>query len=306
MSGQSNIIEVRDLRKSFGGIQAVDGISFHVRKGESFGILGPNGAGKTTTIRMVYGFSPKSSGVLRVFGLDIATDWRIVRSRIGVCQQENNLDPDLSVRENLEVFARYYAVPKSEARKRAGELLAFVSLEHRQKDKVEELSGGMMRRLVMARALINQPELLILDEPTTGLDPQARHQVWQRLEDLKARGLTVLITTHYMDEASRLCDRLVIMDHGRILVEGRPLELIHRYVGREVVEVAFPSEELRRFIRSKELEHEDLGNRLIIYSRDGQDIYHQISRLYCQEGCNLRLASLEDVFLKLTGRGLRE
>jgi len=306
MSQWKSIIEVRDLRKSFGGIQAVDGISFQIRKGESFGILGPNGAGKTTTIRMVYGFSPKSSGTLRVFGLDIDTDWRTVRSRIGVCQQENNLDPDLSVRENLAVFARYFAVPKNEARKRAGELLAFVSLEHRQNDKVEELSGGMMRRLVMARALINQPELLILDEPTTGLDPQARHQVWQRLEDLKARGLTILITTHYMDEASRLCDRLVIVDHGRILVEGRPLELIHRYVGKEVVEVAFPSEELRRFIRSKELEHEDLGNRLIVYVRDGQEIYHQISRHYCQEGCNLRLASLEDVFLKLTGRDLRE
>jgi lipooligosaccharide transport system ATP-binding protein len=306
MSGRKDIIEVRNLRKSFGAIQAVDGISFQVHKGESFGILGPNGAGKTTTIHMVYGFSPKSSGTLRVFGLDIDREWRSVRSRIGVCQQENNLDPDLSVRENLEVFARYFAVPKSEARKRAGELLAFVSLEHRQNDKVEELSGGMMRRLVMARALINQPELLVLDEPTTGLDPQARHQVWQRLEDLKAGGLTILITTHYMDEASRLCDRLVIVDHGRILVEGRPLELIHRYVGREVVEVAFPSEELRRFIRSKELEHEDLGNRLIVYSRDGQDIYHQISRHYCREGCNLRLATLEDVFLKLTGRGLRE
>jgi lipooligosaccharide transport system ATP-binding protein len=163
-----------------------------------------------------------------------------------------------------------------------------------------------MRRLVMARALINEPELLILDEPTTGLDPQARHQLWQRLEDLKARGLTILITTHYMDEASRLCDRLVIMDHGRILVEGRPLDLIHRYVGREVVEVAFPGEELRRFIRSKKLEHEDLGNRMIVYVRDGQDIYRQISGSYCQEGCHLRLASLEDVFLKLTGRGLRE
>jgi lipooligosaccharide transport system ATP-binding protein len=306
MNASGNIIEVRALCKSFGRIDAVDGIGFEVRRGESFGILGPNGAGKTTTIRMIYGFSPKTSGTLQVFGLDIDRDWRAVRSRIGVCQQENNLDPDLSVRENLEVFARYFAVPKKTARERAGELLAFVSLEHRQKDKVEELSGGMMRRLVLARALINQPELLILDEPTTGLDPQARHQVWQRLEDLKARGLSILITTHYMDEASRLCDRLVIMDHGRILVEGRPLELIHRYVGREVVEVAFPGEKLRRFIHLRKLEHEDLGNRVIIYIQDGQDIYHEISINYCQEGCNLRLASLEDVFLKLTGRDLRE
>jgi lipooligosaccharide transport system ATP-binding protein len=301
-----NIIEVKDLGKRFGEIAAVDGISFQVRSGESFGILGPNGAGKTTTIRMAYGFSPIGFGSLKVFGLDIARDWRAVRARIGVCQQDNNLDPDLTVRENLEIFAGYFDIPRREAKERAWELLRFVSLEHRQDAKVEELSGGMMRRLVIARALINQPELLILDEPTTGLDPQARHQVWQRLEELKSRGLTILITTHYMDEASRLCDRLVIMDHGRILVEGKPMDLIHRYVGKEVVEVAFPSESLKHYVRSQGLEHEDLGNRLIIYSRNGEDIYRLLSREYCDEGCYLRMASLEDVFLKLTGRGLRE
>ncbi len=308
MNGKNgkNIIEVKDLGKRFGEIAAVDGISFQVRSGESFGILGPNGAGKTTTIRMAYGFSPIGFGSLKVFGLDIARDWREVRARIGVCQQDNNLDPDLTVRENLEIFAGYFDIPRREAKERAWELLRFVSLEHRQDAKVEELSGGMMRRLVIARALINQPELLILDEPTTGLDPQARHQVWQRLEDLKSRGLTILITTHYMDEASRLCDRLVIMDHGRILVEGKPMDLIHRYVGKEVVEVAFPPESLKHYIRSQGLEHEDLGNRLIIYSRNGEDIYRLLSREYCDEGCYLRMASLEDVFLKLTGRGLRE
>jgi len=300
------IIEARQLNKCFGEITAVDGISFQVHPGESFGLLGPNGAGKTTTVRMIYGFSPMDAGSLQVFGLDIRRQWREVRGQIGVCQQDNSLDPDLTVRENLEVFAGYFDIPRRRARERTRELLEFVALEHRGAAKVEELSGGMMRRLVLARALINQPRLLILDEPTTGLDPQARHQVWQRLEELKARGLTVLITTHYMDEASRLCDRLLILDHGRILVEGRPLELIHRFVGKEVVEVAFPEEKLRRFVRERQWEHEDLGNRLIIYSRNGEDLYRLISRDYCEEGCHLRMASLEDVFLRLTGRDLRE
>jgi lipooligosaccharide transport system ATP-binding protein len=300
------IIEARGLTKSFGGITAVDGISFQVGRGESFGLLGPNGAGKTSTVRMVYGFSPIGSGILRVFGLDVTSQWRTIRQSIGVCQQDNSLDPDLTVRENLEVFAGYFDIPRRRAREKTQELLEFVALDHRGKAKVEELSGGMMRRLVLARALINEPRLLILDEPTTGLDPQARHQVWQRLEELKARGLTILLTTHYMDEASRLCDRLLILDHGQILVEGRPQELIRRYVGKEVVEVAFPQERLRRFVRERRWEHEDLGNRLIIYSQDGEDLYRLISRDYCREGCHLRMASLEDVFLKLTGRGLRE
>jgi len=277
-----------------------------VSPGESFGLLGPNGAGKTTTIRMIYGFSPMSGGELDVFGLDIEKDWREIRRRIGVCQQEDNLDPDLSVGENLEVFAGYFGIGNQEARARAEQLLEFTELARRRESKVDELSGGMKRRLILARALINRPELLILDEPTTGLDPQARHQVWQRLDDLKAQGLTILLTTHYMEEASRLCDRLIIIDHGKILVEGKPLDLIHEHVGREVVEVSFPSDRLRKFVRQETIEHEDLGNRLIVYVQDGQDLYHRISRQYCEEGCTLRLASLEDVFLKLTGRGLRE
>jgi lipooligosaccharide transport system ATP-binding protein len=300
------VIEAENIRKSFGSLIAVDGISFNVRKGESFGLLGPNGAGKTTTIRMIYGFSPMTAGSLRIFGLDIGNDWRQIKGRIGICQQENSLDPDLSVQQNLEVFARYFDIPKKEAKERTRSLLRFISMEHRKDDRVTALSGGLMRRLVIARALINNPDLMILDEPTTGLDPQSRHQVWERLEELKSRGLTILLTTHYMEEAARLCDRLVIVDHGKILVEGKPGELIKRYVGREVMEVTEPSEELLRWVQSEKLEHENLGHRLIIYCKEGEELFRTISHRFCTGGCDLRLATLEDVFLKLTGRDLRE
>jgi lipooligosaccharide transport system ATP-binding protein len=300
------VVEAEDLSKSFGKLLAVGGISFRVRAGECFGILGPNGAGKTSTIRMVYGFSPMTAGRLKVFGLDITQDWRAIKARIGVCQQDNNLDPDLTVQQNLEVFARYFDISKKIAQERAQELLSFISLDHRNEAKVTELSGGMMRRLVLARALINDPDLLILDEPTTGLDPQSRHQVWERLDALKAKGLSSLLTTHYMDEASRLCDRLVIVDHGRILVQGRPVDLIHEYVGQNVIEVAEPSKELSAFVHSKNVMHEDLGHRLIIYGGESDKLFQAITGQYCDEGCVLRMATLEDVFLKLTGRGLRE
>jgi len=300
------VIEAEGLSKSFGKLVAVDGISFRLLPGECFGILGPNGAGKTSTIRMVYGFSPMTAGSLKVFGLNITREWRAIKARIGVCQQENNLDPDLTVQQNLEVFARYFNIPKQAARERAGELLAFIALDHRKDAKVTELSGGMMRRLVLARALINDPDLLILDEPTTGLDPQSRHQVWERLDALKSKGLSSLLTTHYMDEASRLCDRLVIMDHGRILVEGKPADLIREYVGHDVIEVSEPSGDLKEFVDAKEVDHEDLGHRLIVYGEESDKLFHAISAKYCHEGCVLRMATLEDVFLKLTGRGLRE
>ncbi len=300
------VVEADSLRKTFGDFTAVDGVSLRVRRGECFGILGPNGAGKTTTIRMLYGFSPASGGALRLFGRDIDREPRAVKARLGVCQQENNLDPDLTVQQNLELFARYFDIPPRRARQRAGELLDFITLAHRRNDNVPTLSGGMMRRLVLARALINDPELLILDEPTTGLDPQARHQVWHRLDELKGRGLTILLTTHYMEEAARLCDRLVIMDHGRILVEGRPQELVREHVGREVVEVQAPDEPLREQVRQLGLEHEDLGHRLIIYSGQSEELYHRLIQSFCREGCMLRPATLEDVFLRLTGRELRE
>ncbi|UCD71315.1 MAG: ATP-binding cassette domain-containing protein [Syntrophobacterales bacterium] len=300
------IIEAENLRKRFGDVVAVDGVSFRVVPGECFGILGPNGAGKTSTIRMIYGFSPMTGGHLKVFGLDIQGELRAIKSRIGVCQQENTLDPDLTVQQNLEVFARYFDIPKNEAREKARELLQFIALDHRKNAKVTELSGGMMRRLVLARSLINDPELLILDEPTTGLDPQSRHQVWERLEELRSKGLSILLTTHYMDEASRLCDRLIIMDHGRILVQGKPLELIREHVGYDVIEVAGPNSKLRAYVQSRGLEHEDLGHRLIVYGQEGDTLFRTLSNQYCREGCTLRMATLEDVFLKLTGRELRE
>lgn len=301
-----HIIEAENLRKTFGDLVAVNDISFQVQQGECFGILGPNGAGKTSTIHMIYGYSPMTGGSLKVFGLDIYKGLRQIKSRIGVCQQENNPDPDLSVLQNLKVYARYFNIPHNEANIRAEELLKFMSLDHRRKSKIPELSGGMLRRLVLARSLINNPDLLVLDEPTTGLDPQSRHQVWEKLEELKSKGLTILLTTHYMDEASRLCDRLVIMDHGNILVMGKPFELIRKHIGKNVIEVNLPSKELQAFIQSQSLEYQDIGHRMIIYSEDGDNLFHKISDTYCNEGCILRMATLEDVFLKLTGRDLRE
>jgi lipooligosaccharide transport system ATP-binding protein len=300
------IIEAEDLRKSYGPLVAVDGISFRVTKGELFGLLGPNGAGKTSTIRMLYGFSPSTSGHLRVFGLDIGTDWRAIRARLGVCHQDNNVDPDLSVRENLEVFARYFALPGARAAESIGRLLQFIGLDHRASAKTTELSGGMMRRLIIARALLNDPELLILDEPTTGLDPQSRHLVWERLEELKRRGITIVLTTHYMEEASRLCDRIVIVDHGKILAEGRPRDLVQQHVGRQVIESSPVCDKLRALVKSRGLDFEDLGHRIIIYARDNEELFREISGTYCRDNCILRLTTLEDVFLKLTGRDLRE
>ena len=300
------VIEAAHLRKTFRELVAVDDLTFSVGAGECFGILGPNGAGKTSTIRMVYGFSPLTAGTLRVFGLDITRETRAVKARIGICQQENNLDPDLTVFDNLAVFARFFDIPRAEAARRAGDLLKFMALENRRNARTVELSGGMVRRLVMARALINRPELLILDEPTTGLDPQSRHQVWDRLDELRADGLSILITTHYMEEASRLCDRLIILDGGRLLVEGKPAELIRRHVGRHVIEVAEPADGLADFLRERGVQYENFSHRLIASVEDGSDIYREISDRYCAGGCTMRMATLEDVFLRLTGRDLRE
>jgi lipooligosaccharide transport system ATP-binding protein len=300
-----SLVRARGLTKHFDGFTAVDGIDFDVGRGECFGFLGPNGAGKTSTVRMIYGYSPVSAGLLEVFGLDVRTGLRQIKARIVVCQQENNLDPDFSVLKNLLVYARYFGVPEAEAARRAEELLEFVALGPRRHARIPELSGGLQRRLVVARALINNPDLLILDEPTTGLDPQSRHQVWERLDELKGRGLSILLTTHYMDEAARLCDRLVIMDHGKILVEGSPRALIAEHIGAEVIEVAEPEEALEELVRSRGLRHDRLAKRLLIYAADGERLFREVADR-CPEGCLLRQASLEDVFLKLTGRGLRE
>lgn len=255
---------------------------------------------------MIYGFSPLSGGTLAVFGRDIHRDWREIKSRIGVCQQDNTLDPDLSVWDNLLVFARYFNLSRPVARKRAEELLDFFGLTHKKEARIPELSGGLMRRLVVARALINQPTLLILDEPTTGLDPQSRHQLWEKLRQLKTKGLCIVLTTHYMDEAAQMCDRLMIVDQGRILVEGTPLELIRQYIGGNVIEVEEPAPTLFDFLKGEAVSYEREINRLLIYTADGEALFRRISRDYCVSGCTLRQATLEDVFLKLTGRGLRE
>ena len=255
---------------------------------------------------MTYGFSPVTSGELRVFGLDVAADLPRIKARIGVCQQGNTLDTDLTVAENLEVFSRYFGIPRAEARARAARLLAFVAMEQRSRAPVAELSGGLQRRLMLARALVNDPELLVLDEPTTGLDPQSRHQLWDRLAELRSRGMTILLTTHYLEEAAQLCTRLVIMDRGRILVAGTPRELVREHAGATVVEVPEPTAELRAFVRERGLRAEEVGGRLVISTDGGDDLYREIAARFCAGDCLLRPATLEDVFLRLTGRDLRE
>jgi lipooligosaccharide transport system ATP-binding protein len=300
----TRIIDAVDLLKRYGHITAVDRVSFHVQKGECYGLLGPNGAGKTTVIRMLYGFSPLTSGDLHVFGLDLRRQWREIRARIGVCQQHNALDPDLSVAENLHVFAGYFLINSREARARTEELLEFFALSGKRDAKVMELSGGLARRLTVARALINRPDLVILDEPTTGLDPQSRHQLWDRLQELRASGITLLLTTHYMEEASRLCNRLMIIDHGKILVEGSPEELVRRYAGESVVEVEGADDALRQFLIRRKVRHDITERRIVVYADNS--VSEQIRTHFCTSRCTFRAAGLEDVFLHLTGRDLRE
>jgi lipooligosaccharide transport system ATP-binding protein len=301
-----NILQVEALRKSYGDLQAVRGISFAVRKGECFGLLGPNGAGKTTTIRMLYGYTPRDAGRLELFGLDIDRDIREIKRRIGICQQEDSLDPDLTVHDNLVGYARYFSISRQKAERRAAELLEFFALKNRAADRIAVLSGGLKRRLMLARALVNDPDLLILDEPTTGLDPQSRQLLWEKLAALKGRGLSILLTTHYMEEAERLCDRLVIVDHGEILVEGKPGQLVREKVGHSVLEVADPDGDVRAFLEREHCRVEDLGNRLLVYLDDGDQLFLKLTREVRTEGCTLRPAGLEDLFLKLTGRELRE
>ena len=300
------ILEVDALRKSYGTLNAVDGISFTVQPGECFGLLGPNGAGKTSTIRMLYGYTPRDSGRLELFGLAIDRHLREIKQRIGICQQEDSLDPDLSVRDNLVGYARYFSIPRKKAQHSADQLLDFFALRSRANDKITTLSGGLKRRLMLARALVNQPEFLILDEPTTGLDPQSRQLLWQKLAELKGRGLTILLTTHYMEEAERLCDRLVIVDHGRILVEGAPKGLVREHVGHTVLEIAEPDAAVRDFLAKQACRVEDLDRRLLVYLDDGDQLFLELTREVRAEGCTLRPAGLEDLFLKLTGRELRE
>jgi lipooligosaccharide transport system ATP-binding protein len=304
----NSLILARQLTKKFGDLTAVDGIDFEVAKGEAFGFLGPNGAGKTSTMRMIGGVSPVSSGLLTIFGLDPAVHGPKIRARLGVVPQADTLDLELTVRENLIIYSRYFDLSWREGARRADELLEFVQLNERSKDKVDELSGGMKRRLTIARALINSPELLLLDEPTTGLDPQARHLVWDRLYRLKQRGVTLVLTTHYMDEAEQLCDRLVVMDKARIAAEGSPRELIDRYSTREVLELRFPIDEqpaLDGKLSDVAERVEVLPDRVLLYTGDGDEAIAAVHRRGLRpETALVRRSTLEDVFLRLTGRSL--
>jgi lipooligosaccharide transport system ATP-binding protein len=306
VSGGSSLIEARGLTKRFGDLTAVDAIDFTVERGETFGFLGPNGAGKTSTMRMISAVSPVSGGTLSVLGRDPAEASAEIKSRMGVVPQQDTLDFELTVYENILVYGRYFGIPKDVIKARAEELLDFVQLNERRESKVEPLSGGMKRRLTIARALVNDPELLLLDEPTTGLDPQARHVLWDRLYRLKQQGVTQVLTTHYMDEAEQLCDRLVVMDQAKIVAEGSPRELIARYVQREVVELRFPD----GVPANGQLEdlgdrREVLADRMLIGTDDGDHLAHVVHELGIPiESLLVRRSTLEDVFLTLTGRTL--
>lgn len=341
-------IVAQKLTKRFDSFTAVNGIDFSVKYGECFGLLGPNGAGKTSTVKMIYGFSPVTSGKLYIFGEDIMAGTREIKSCLGIVSQEDNLDPELTVRENLLVYASYFRLDRKAARARADEILSFMGLEDKANEVVENLSGGLKRRLTIGRALINQPELLILDEPTTGLDPYARRLVWQRLRQLKENGTTMLLTTHYLEEASQLCDRLLILHHGEILEQGSPAELVQKHVGREAVELGFSQEAMARSVPSGNSmqkgnasrflpqnnaltenqkipddlvdtflkwggplvkTHQVLGNDLIIFTQQGEFLSAKLRKQAAAAKIplayqRLRPATLEDVFLKLTGEFL--
>jgi lipooligosaccharide transport system ATP-binding protein len=302
------ILDAHELVKRFGDFEAVKGVSFTINRGETFGFLGPNGAGKTSTMRMISAVSQPTSGTLTILGLDPGAHGPEIRGRLGVVPQEDTLELELSVRQNLEMFGRYFDLPRDILRTRSSELLDFAQLSDRANDKVDDLSGGMKRRLTIARALINQPELLILDEPTTGLDPQARHLLWERLYRLKRDGVTQIITTHYMDEAEQLCDRLVVMDHGTIVAEGPPRDLIAHHSTREVVELRFDTDS-PELVNSRLIPFaqrvEVLPDRILLYVDAGDDTLREIHEAGIVPASALvRRSSLEDVFLHLTGRTL--
>lgn len=303
-----SLVKARDLTKKFGEFTAVDSIDFDVQPGEAFGFLGPNGAGKSSTMKMIGAVSPVTSGELRVLGMNPGQDGPAIRSRLGVVPQEDNLDQELTVEENLMIYGRYFDLPRKEIARRIDDLLDFAQLTDRRTDRVEPLSGGMKRRLTIARGLINTPDLMLLDEPTTGLDPQARQILWDRLYTLKQEGVTLIITTHYMDEAEQLCDRLVIMDRGRIVAEGSPLELIAHHSTREVLELRFavgttpPDESVFDGVAKRV---ETLRNRIVLYTDDADITSSAVSeREITPESMLVRRSTLEDVFLSLTGRSL--
>ena len=305
---QVSTLVARGLKKSYANFEAVKGVDFEVYRGECFGFLGPNGAGKTTTMKMIYGAAVPTGGELRVAGLDVRRHEREVKRRIGVVPQENNLDEDLKVKENLLVYGRYFDLPRKLVRQRAEELLEFVQLSERVGAKVEHLSGGMKRRLLIARALINDPDLVVLDEPTTGLDPQARHLVWDKLRELTSKGKTLILTTHYMDEAAQLCDRVCIMEGGRFIAEGAPRSLIEKHVSPEVLELRAEPDALEKLVPLVECVADGtdrLGGALLVHTSDSDAVTRRIKESgVAVENTLHRRATLEDVFLKLTGRSL--
>jgi lipooligosaccharide transport system ATP-binding protein len=306
----TSLIRATGLRKSYGDFEAVRGIDLDVPAGEAFGFLGPNGAGKSSTMRMVAAVSPPTSGELRILGMDPATQGPQIRARLGVCPQEDTLDTELSIRDNLVVYGRYFGLSRAECASRADELLRFFQLAEKAGQKVDDLSGGMKRRLTIARSLINQPDLLLLDEPTTGLDPQARHVLWDKLFRLKQQGVTLVLTTHYMDEAEQLCDRLVVMDKGEIVAEGSPLALIREHSTREVTELRFgvgEHESLAEQVADLATRVEVLPDRLLLYTEDGEEALAKVHERGLRPAAVLvRRSTLEDVFLHLTGRTLVE
>ena len=308
MGANGQLVYARDLVKRFGELEAVRGIDIEVRRGEAFGFLGPNGAGKSSTMRMVGCVSPRSGGELAVLGMDPDRDAPKIKARLGVVPQLDNLDGELTVRENLHIYGRYFGLSRSWVRTKAVELLEFAQLTERADDQVETLSGGMKRRLTIARSLINEPDLLLLDEPTTGLDPQARHLLWDRLFRLKQSGVTLIVTTHYMDEAEQLCDRLVVMDGGRIVAEGSPAALIAEYSSREVLELRFPPGEqdgVEATVADLGERIEVLPDRVLVYADDGESALATAHARGVRPVSSLvRRSTLEDVFLRLTGRTL--
>jgi lipooligosaccharide transport system ATP-binding protein len=308
VSAVDPLVRASGLVKRFGSFEAVRGIDVQVRRGEAFGFLGPNGAGKSSTMRMIGCVSPRSGGELTVLGMDPEADGARIRARLGVVPQEDNLDTELTVRQNLQVYGRYFGLSRAQVRAKAAELMEFAQLTDRADDEVEPLSGGMKRRLTIARSLVNDPELMLLDEPTTGLDPQARHALWDRLRELKQDGVTLLLTTHYMDEAERLCDRVVVMDHARIAAEGSPTELISRFSTREVLELRFPPGEqpsVEPYMDGLAERIEALPDRLLFYTSDGEASLAAAHDKGLQPVSTLvRRSTLEDVFLRLTGRSL--
>jgi lipooligosaccharide transport system ATP-binding protein len=301
----SVVIRAKGLEKRFGVLVAVDRISFEVQEGEVFGFLGPNGAGKTTTMKMIQCVSPRSGGVLEVFGLDVADHEPDIKKQLGVLPQETNLDPDFTVYENMMVYSRYYDIPRDKAEQSTSALLDFMQLSEKRDTSIEHLSGGMKRRLLLARALLNSPRLLILDEPTVGLDPQARHLIWEKLKSLQAQGNTIVLTTHYLEEASHLCDRIVIMDRGKILVEGNPHELVRNQVGTDIVE-AENSADVVSCLDRLGASYEIWENQVHVYTDKPKEITAELLDTCTVRNLTARSATLEDVFLKLTGRTLRE